>query len=51
MPRKAALDQALLNLSYTKIYAPANGIVGKRNVQLGLPHRARANPDVRDRDR
>jgi membrane fusion protein (multidrug efflux system) len=32
---KAALDQALLNLSYTKIYAPANGIVGKRSVQLG----------------
>ena len=32
---KAALDQALLNLSYTKIYAPANGIVGKRWVQLG----------------
>lgn len=32
---KAALDQALLNLSYTKIYAPANGIVGKRAVQLG----------------
>jgi membrane fusion protein, multidrug efflux system len=31
---KAALDQALLNLSYTKIYAPANGIVGKRGVQL-----------------
>jgi membrane fusion protein (multidrug efflux system) len=30
-----ALDQALLNLSYTKIYAPANGIVGKRSVQLG----------------
>jgi membrane fusion protein (multidrug efflux system) len=30
----AALDQALLNLSYTKIYAPANGIVGKRAVQL-----------------
>jgi membrane fusion protein (multidrug efflux system) len=26
---KAALDQALLNLSYTKIYAPANGIVGQ----------------------
>jgi membrane fusion protein, multidrug efflux system len=25
----------LLNLSYTKIYAPANGIVGKRAVQLG----------------
>jgi membrane fusion protein (multidrug efflux system) len=32
---KAALDQALLNLSYSKIYAPANGIVGKRSVQLG----------------
>ena len=32
---RAALDQAQLNLSYTKIYAPANGIVGKRGVQLG----------------
>jgi membrane fusion protein (multidrug efflux system) len=32
---KAALDQALLNLNYTKIYAPANGIVGKRGVELG----------------
>ena len=32
---RAALDQALLNLSYTKIYAPANGIIGKRSVQLG----------------
>ena len=32
---KAALDQAVLNLSYTKIYAPANGIVGKRGVELG----------------
>jgi membrane fusion protein, multidrug efflux system len=32
---KAAFDEALLNLSYTKIYAPANGIVGKRGVQLG----------------
>src|ERR1700722_4931553 len=32
---KAALDQALLNLGYTKIYAPANGIVGKRSVELG----------------
>ena len=31
----AALDQALLNLSYTRIYAPANGVVGKRGVQLG----------------
>ncbi|MGC2494939.1 HlyD family secretion protein [Candidatus Binatus sp.] len=32
---KAALDQALLNLSYTKIHAPANGIVGRRTVELG----------------
>ncbi len=32
---KAALDQAMLNLSYTKIYAPANGIIGKRSVELG----------------
>ena len=32
---RAVLDQALLNLSYTKIYAPANGIAGKRTVQLG----------------
>ena len=31
----AALDQARLNLSYTRIYAPADGIVGKRSVQLG----------------
>ena len=30
--KKAALDQALLNLSYTKIYAPANGIVGSYTV-------------------
>jgi membrane fusion protein (multidrug efflux system) len=32
---KAALDQALLNLSYTKIYAPANGIAGRRTVERG----------------
>ena len=32
---RAALNQALLNLSYTKIYAPANGIAGKRGVELG----------------
>jgi membrane fusion protein, multidrug efflux system len=31
---KAALDQAQLNLSYTKIFAPANGIAGKRSVEL-----------------
>ena len=32
---RAMLDQALLNLSYTNINAPADGIVGKRTVQLG----------------
>ncbi len=32
---RAALEQALLNLSYTAIRAPANGIVGKRSVELG----------------
>jgi membrane fusion protein, multidrug efflux system len=32
---EAVLNQALLNLSYAKICAPANGIVGKRAVQLG----------------
>jgi membrane fusion protein (multidrug efflux system) len=32
---QADLDQARLNLSYTKIYAPADGVVGKREVQLG----------------
>jgi membrane fusion protein, multidrug efflux system len=32
---RALLDQAKLNLSYTKIYAPANGIVGRRTVELG----------------
>ncbi|MGA6974893.1 MAG: HlyD family secretion protein [Candidatus Binatus sp.] len=32
---QASLDQATLNLSYTKIYAPANGIVGRRTVELG----------------
>jgi membrane fusion protein, multidrug efflux system len=32
---KAALDMALLNLSYTKIYAPIDGKVGKRAVEVG----------------
>lgn len=30
---KAALDQAKLNLSYTKIFAPENGILTKKSVQ------------------
>jgi membrane fusion protein, multidrug efflux system len=32
---KASLDQAELNLAYTRVIAPADGIVGNRNVQLG----------------
>ncbi len=32
---KATLDQAQLNLSYTKVYAPANGIAGRRTAELG----------------
>jgi membrane fusion protein (multidrug efflux system) len=31
----AAVDQARLNLEYTKIYAPVDGIVGKRSAELG----------------
>jgi membrane fusion protein (multidrug efflux system) len=32
---QAMLNQALLNVSYTKIYAPAPGIVGKKTVEVG----------------
>ena len=32
---KSALDQAQLNLNYTTIVAPVDGVVGKRSVQLG----------------
>jgi membrane fusion protein, multidrug efflux system len=32
---QAALDQAELNLSYTRITAPAKGIIGNRSAQLG----------------
>ncbi len=32
---KTALDQAQLNLSYTTIVAPVDGVVGKRSVQVG----------------
>jgi len=31
----ASLEQAELNLGYTRVVAPADGIVGSRNVQLG----------------
>jgi membrane fusion protein (multidrug efflux system) len=32
---KADVDQALLNISYTKILAPVSGIVGRRSVEVG----------------
>jgi membrane fusion protein (multidrug efflux system) len=32
---KADVDQASLNLSYTKILAPVNGIFGRRSVEIG----------------
>ncbi len=35
LQRKAAVDQAKLNLSYCTIVAPATGIVGKKTVELG----------------
>jgi membrane fusion protein, multidrug efflux system len=33
--RKAALDQAQLNLQYTKIVSPVNGVVTNRTVEVG----------------
>jgi membrane fusion protein, multidrug efflux system len=33
--RRAAVEQAKLNLSYCTIVSPANGIVGKKTVELG----------------
>jgi membrane fusion protein, multidrug efflux system len=33
--RKAILEQAKLNLSYCTIYAPADGIIGKKTVEVG----------------
>ena len=32
---QAALDQAVLNLSYTRIVAPTDGIIGKRSAEVG----------------
>jgi len=32
---RAALEQAELNLQYTKIYAPVTGVLSKRNVEAG----------------
>ena len=34
--KKAQLEQARLNLSYTKIYAPADGVVGRKNLEVGM---------------
>ncbi|HEX8926767.1 MAG TPA: HlyD family secretion protein, partial [Terriglobales bacterium] len=33
--RRAALEQAQLNLQYTTVRAPANGVVSKRSVEVG----------------
>ena len=35
LKKKAALDQALLNLQYTKIVAPVSGVVSNRTVEVG----------------
>ena len=32
---RARLEQALLNLSYTKVVAPVSGVLSKRNVEVG----------------
>ncbi len=33
--KKAAVDQALLNLQYCKITSPADGVIGKKSVEAG----------------
>jgi membrane fusion protein, multidrug efflux system len=33
---QAEVDQARLNLTYTKIYAPADGVVGQKNLERGM---------------
>jgi membrane fusion protein (multidrug efflux system) len=35
MHQQTLLDQAVLNLSYTKIFAPVDGIIGKKNAEPG----------------
>ncbi len=35
LKKKAALDQAQLNLQYTRIIAPVNGVVSNRSVEVG----------------
>jgi membrane fusion protein (multidrug efflux system) len=34
--KRAQLDQARLNLSYTKIYAPVDGVIGAKNLEVGM---------------
>jgi len=34
--KKAQLEQARLNLSYTKIYAPVDGVIGAKNLEVGM---------------
>ena len=36
---KAQLEQAKLNLSYTQIYSPVDGLVGERSVRSETPSR------------
>ena len=33
---KAQVDQALLNLKYTKILAPVSGVIGRKSVEVGM---------------
>jgi membrane fusion protein (multidrug efflux system) len=35
LQNKAAVDQAILNLQYCKIFSPATGVVGKKSVEVG----------------
>ncbi len=35
MHQQTLVDQAVLNLSYTKIFAPVDGIIGKKNAEPG----------------
>jgi membrane fusion protein, multidrug efflux system len=35
MRQQTLVDQAVLNLSYTKIFAPVDGIIGKKNAEPG----------------
>ena len=45
---QARVDQAQLNLGYTKIVAPTTGIVNKKNVEVGANLSRRAGLDDGD---